>query len=100
MHEKSHKNQLSKISEFHNSTSSSMRIQNYLQSQKAKQFSSLIECQLIKIWIAAHLFLRNDKDHSKKADIFISIIISLAREENRSVSWLLKKKINLPKIDI
>ena len=97
MHEKSHKNQLSKISEFHNSTSSSVRIQNYLQSQK---FSSLIECQLIKMWIAAHLFLRNDKDHSKKADIFISIIISLAREENRSVSWLLKKKINLPKIDI
>ena len=97
MHEKSHKNQLSKISEFHNSTSSSVRIQNYLQSQK---FSSLIECQLIKKWIAAHLFLRNDKDHSKEADIFISIIISLAREENRSLSWLLKKKINLPKIDI
>lgn len=69
-----------------------MRIQNYLQSQKAKQFSSLVECQLIKKWIAAHLFLRNDKDHSKKADIFISIIISLAGVENHSISWLLKKK--------
>ena len=57
MHEKSHKNQLAKIAEFHNSTSSSVRIQNYLQSQKAKQFSSLVECQLIKKRIAAHLFL-------------------------------------------
>lgn len=68
-----------------------MQIQNKLQIHKAKQVSSLVDYRLIKEWMAANLFVRNNKDDSKKAGIFISITVSRAREENRSISWLLKK---------